>query len=238
MLKRLMALAAVAGILLYAAAPRGLAADEENRPSDQQFVYQASAAGLAEVNLSMLAKDRAHSDDVKKFADRMVQDHSKANKQLNQIADRERLRVAPSMDQRHEMLAAQLARLNGKDFDHAYANAMLQDHEQAVSLFSSEAKNGQNKELKEFASKTLPTLKDHLSMARKLTGHGEKGSAEADHNKHTGEKARTEESDHNKGSKEKGSAESSKENSGKSNADRNKSKTSDSDKDKDRSENK
>ncbi|HJT78354.1 MAG TPA: DUF4142 domain-containing protein [Gemmataceae bacterium] len=217
MLKRCMALAAVAGVLLYAGAARSVAADEENRISDQQFVFQASAAGLAEVNLSMLAKDRAHSDDVKKFAQHMIDEHGKANKKLNQIADRERLRVAPSMDQKHEMLAARLSRLSGKDFDHAYANAMLQDHEQAVSLFEREAKDGQNKELKEYASKALPTLKDHLSMARKLAGHGEKGSAEADHGKHTGEKARTEESGHEKGSKEKGKTGSSKEeNTGKS----------------------
>jgi putative membrane protein len=235
MLKRFAALAAVVGVLLYAGAARSLAADEENRVSDPQFVWQASAAGLAEVNLSMLARDRAHSDDVKKFAQHMIDDHGKANKALIRIADSQRMRVAPSMDQKHETLAAQLARLSGKDFDRAYADAMLKDHEEAVSLFSQEAKHGQNKELKEFADKTLPTLKDHLSMARRLAGHDEKSSAGAGHEDRDRTGARTGETGSDRGTRDKGQTDKSdRDKSDQKNADRNKGGTTGSDKDKSR----
>ncbi len=242
MLKRIMALAAVAGVLLYAGATRGVAADQRSPVSDQQFVWQASAAGLAEVNLSTLAKDRAHSEDVKKFAREMIDDHTKAADKLNHIADRERMRVAPSMDAEHQQLEARLANLSGKDFDRAYADAMLKDHEQAVSLFEREAKDGQNKELKEFADKTLPTLKDHLSMARHLTGHEEKSTAESGHEGHERTGARTDESGRSRTSEEKGRTENTnKDKSNKDNPDnsgKNKNGTSSSDKDRDRSDRK
>ena len=58
--------------------------------------------------------------------------------------------------------------MSGKKFDHEYGNFMVKDHEKAVKLFRKEADKGDNGELKQFASKTLPTLEEHLKMARDL----------------------------------------------------------------------
>jgi putative membrane protein len=142
----------------------------EQSISDPQFVAKASASGLAEVNLSMLAEKQSSSPAVQKFAQRMVRDHSKANKQLNGLADQAQMRVAQRMDAQHQALAEKLSALQGPAFDQAYINAMLKDHEQAVKLFSNEAKNGQNEALRSFASETLPILEEHLQMVRKLAG--------------------------------------------------------------------
>ena len=144
--------------------------------TDEQFVQKASAAGLGEVNLGMLAARQASSPDVKKFAQRMVDDHTKANQELNQIADKKRIRPAPAMDEKHRNLATQLGKLTGADFDRTYLKDQVKDHEEAVALFEAEAKNGKDPDLKAFASKALPTLKEHLEMVRKLAG-GNRGGA-------------------------------------------------------------
>jgi putative membrane protein len=151
---------------------RGARADDRQTTDDRQFVMQASAAGLAEVNLGNMGVKQAHSRDVKKFAEHMVKDHTKANQRLDKLADRLRIMPAQAMDAKHQAAADRMAQMNGAGFDHAFMRQMVKDHEQAVSLFEAEAKHGQDKELRDFAKKTLPTLKEHLKMARDLAGEG------------------------------------------------------------------
>ncbi len=138
---------------------------------DQTFVMKASAAGLAEVNAGLAAPRHTTNADVRKFAKHLVDDHTKANQQLNRIADRKRFRVAQAMDAKHRMALERMATLRGKDFDRAFARQMVKDHEEAISLFRAESKHGRDADLKAFASKTLPTLEEHLHMAEKLAGH-------------------------------------------------------------------
>jgi len=172
MLKRTLLLAAVVGTVFSLGALRAAAADEDQRPlTDQQFVTQASATGLAAVNLARLALEQSSSAEVKKFAQHILDDHTKGNTALNAVADKHRLQPAPSMDAQHQMLMQRLSQLRGEAFDKAFMEAMVKDHKDAVSLFEREAKDGQDKDLKEFASKAVSTLKDHLDMAHKASGH-------------------------------------------------------------------
>jgi len=138
--------------------------------SDEQFVKQVSAAGLAEGNLSRLAMTRASRADVRRFADRMVADHSKANTELLQLANRKGWALAERMDKAHQDAFERMSAQSGADFDRAYMNQMVQDHEAAVALFDRESKNGKDADLKNWASTTLPTLRDHLKMARDTAG--------------------------------------------------------------------
>jgi putative membrane protein len=154
--------------------------DDRQTPDDRQFVMQATAAGLAEVNLGNLAAKQAQNRDVKKFAVRMVKDHTKANQQLDKLADRLRIAPAQAMDAAHQAAADKLAQMNGAAFDRAFMRQIVKDHEQAVSLFEAEAKHGQDKGLQDFASKALPKLKEHLKMARDLAGEG---GRDRDHNR-------------------------------------------------------
>jgi putative membrane protein len=176
MLNRTLLLAALIGTAACLTATARAADEDRNPLTDQQFVTKASAAGLAEVNLGTLAVQHAANNDVKKFAETMVDDHTKANRELNAIADKNRLVPAPTEDEAHRMLADRLARLSGANFDREYVSAMVKAHDEAVSLFEREAKDGQNKELKEFASKTLPTLKHHREMVHKLAGTEKEGT--------------------------------------------------------------
>jgi putative membrane protein len=160
----------------------GLAADErtkedKNAPvTDEQFVMKASEDGLAEVNHGMLAAQKAASPEVKQFGQRMVQDHGKANQELLDLANRKQFKVAKDMGEKHKAVQTKLSSLSGAEFDRQFMHHMVEAHEKAVTLFKTQAKDGKDEAVKAFATKTLPTLEDHLKMARsihaKLEGGG------------------------------------------------------------------
>jgi len=146
-----------------------LQADENKTPvTDEQFVMKASQGGLAEVHLGKLADKNSSNAEVKKFGQRMVDDHSAANRELTTLAARKKFQVADEMDKEHQDLASKLEKMQGSEFDRAFMNAMVKDHEAAVSLFTAKSKDAKDEDLKAFASKTLPTLKDHLDQARNI----------------------------------------------------------------------
>lgn len=163
------------GTCMWLVLPATAQQKKAERPfTDQQFVERASAAGLAEVDLAKLALKHATSEDVKSFARHMIDDHSKANKELDRIADTKNLARATTMNKKHRALAEKLSGLTGADFDREYMKHMVSDHKEAVALFERAARDGQDPAIKEFASKTLPTLREHLKMARKIAGVDEK----------------------------------------------------------------
>jgi putative membrane protein len=140
--------------------------------ADRRFVDMAAQSGLAEVQVAQLADTKSDNAAVKQFADRMVTDHSKANAQLMQIAAGLGVTPPTGPDASDAAAMQKLQGLTGAQFDRMYIRAQVQDHVKAVALFRTEAKGGQNPQLKQFAQQTLPILQDHLQMARALRGHG------------------------------------------------------------------
>jgi putative membrane protein len=150
-------------------APIAVAQDPKQAShSDQMFVQQASSGGLAEVRAGQLATERAASAEVKQFGQQMVTDHTKANQELTTLAQAKQLPVATALDPKHQAMAEQLATLHGAEFDRAYLAGQVADHEQTVTLFTTQATEGHDAELKAFATKTLPTLQEHLRLVRAL----------------------------------------------------------------------
>lgn len=135
---------------------------------DRNFVMEAARGGMAEVKLSQLATDRASHKEVKQFAQHMVHDHMKANQELKQLASSADLSIPEEMDQEHRNLMNRLSGLRGAEFDREYINAMVKDHKKVVAEFKREASQGQDGELKNWASTTLPELQQHLQMAETL----------------------------------------------------------------------
>lgn len=134
----------------------------------KQFVHKAARSGTAEVKLGKMATEQAASTDVKQFGQQMVTDHPQANNKLKEIAQDKNIDVPTEMDEQHQQVAEELAKLQGANFDRAYIRQMVEDHEKAVKLFSKEAQEGQDADLKAFAAETLPTLQEHLKMASQL----------------------------------------------------------------------
>jgi len=135
---------------------------------DRKFVMEAARGNMAEVELGKLAAEKGASDTVKQFGKRMADDHGKAGTELKAFADQKGLTLPTDLDPKHKQLRDRLAKLNGADFDKAYANEMVKDHKKDVADFKREAKAAKDPDLKSWAGKTLPTLEDHLKQAQDM----------------------------------------------------------------------
>ena len=138
--------------------------------SDSAFAMKAAQANMAEVELGKLALQKAMSDDVKKFAQMMVDDHSKANGELTSLAGQKSVSLPTEPLPPAKAAKDHLSTLSGAAFDKAYMDHMVKDHEKAVALFSKEASGGKDPDTTSWAEKTLPTLQQHLAKAREVAG--------------------------------------------------------------------
>lgn len=134
--------------------------------ADREFVENAAKGGMAEVDLGKFAQEHASNPQVKDFAARMVQDHSKANEELRSLAQAKGVTMpaGASLKDNHEM--SKLAKLTGADFDREYMDHMVKDHEKDVKEFQKEAGKAKDADVKNFAANTLPTLQEHLKIAQ------------------------------------------------------------------------
>ncbi|WP_119459016.1 DUF4142 domain-containing protein [Rhodospirillaceae bacterium SYSU D60014] len=139
---------------------------------DRYFLLHAAQDGAAEVAMGKVAVEKAQSEEVKQFAQRMIDDHTQANQKLMEMAEQKDIEVPQEAGAVHEQMMQYLQELSGEQFDQAYMQEQVLDHEAAVSLFEKEAQQGQDAELKSFASETLPTLQEHLESAQQLAGAG------------------------------------------------------------------
>jgi putative membrane protein len=137
-------------------------------PSDKTFVKKAAEGGIAEVELGKLATEKAASQDVKRFGQRMIDDHSKANDELQQVAQTQgiTLPTQPSPAEKDEK--ERLSKLSGQQFDKVYMATMLKDHRKDIAEFRQEGKSGRDTAIKDFAKQTLPTLESHLKEAETI----------------------------------------------------------------------
>lgn len=161
------------GTLWAQAASSEDAATSHSPISDQDFFHKASRDGAIEVQMGQLAEQKASSPRMRAFAEQLVKDHTAANKALATLAGRKNepiVQQAPDSE-----LMEHLQSLNGDDFDKAYASAMVGGHQKAVELFDA-ATHSSDPDVKAFASRTLPTLRHHLEMARALTSHAPLGA--------------------------------------------------------------
>lgn len=160
---------------------------------DKRFVTEAAQGGMAEVALGNVAKSNGQNDAVKQFGDRMVTDHGKANDELKQLAQQKSWTLPTDADAKHKKDQDMLQGKQGADFDKMYMQHMVKDHQKDVKAFQRCANSCTDPDLKAWASKTLPTLQEHLQMAQQaaqqvgapMAG----GAGHAGHMKKSGKKA-------------------------------------------------
>lgn len=136
--------------------------------ADRQFLNEAAEGNKAEVELGQLAQQKASSDDVKKFGQRMVDDHTKAGQQVDQLASEKGVNVPDKLSAKDQATKARLEKLSGKQFDEAYMRDMVRDHAKDVSAFQREARTAKDSDVKSYAQNTVGTLQDHLKMAKQI----------------------------------------------------------------------
>ena len=136
------------------------------------FARTAAMSDLYEMEASRLAEQRSQSAQVKQFAQHMLRDHQKTTNELKgllpQIQGVSASQLPTSLDQQHQALVQQLQGAQGAQLDRVFAQQQIQAHQTAVDLFRSYAQSGDNAQLKQWASQTLPSLEEHLRQAQQL----------------------------------------------------------------------
>jgi putative membrane protein len=143
-------------------------ADNQSEPlsqSDQTFVKEAADAGLTEVRMGELAQKQAASASVKEFSSMMIKDHNAANEELRNFGAKNGITLPTDLCSDCRRKYNGLVEYKGAAFDKKYMEQMVADHRDVVLRFERQSKDGNNKELKDWARTKLQTLKHHLSMA-------------------------------------------------------------------------
>ena len=135
---------------------------------DREFLTTAIQAGLAEVEFAQLALENAQDEQVRGFAERMVEEHTAANEQLMNLAETAGMAPPTEMDRQHQTLFQQLSELSGGEFDRRYMQGQVEDHRTAVELYSTEATQPRGP-VDALAGQLLPALREHLEMAQQLS---------------------------------------------------------------------
>ncbi len=156
----------------------------DSQMQEKAFVREAMEGGMAEVQLGQLAAQKASSDDVKQFGQKMVDDHTRLNEEMQPVA--QQLGVAPptKLSKKDEKTMATLQNLSGAQFDNEYIKCMLKDHKKDASEFKTEAQQAQNPAVKQAAQQGSQVIDQHLQMIEQIaqshnvtTGKGKNSSA-------------------------------------------------------------
>ena len=135
---------------------------------DKEFFIAAAQGNMSEVALGRMANDKAANGDVKSFGNRMITDHGRASAELQQLALTKGVALPAVVGKEESRAADELSKKVGRDFDQSYINEMIRDHEKDVKEFERAASEVTDPDLKAWAVKTLPTLREHLAMAKQI----------------------------------------------------------------------
>ena len=148
---------------LFCAASTGWAAEK----ATQKFMTEAIQGNLAEVAMGQLAQQKGQSEGIKSFGRQLAKDHSDANQKATAAASA--LGITPPTEPTKKQRADhdKMAKLADAKFDRAFSQAMVKDHNKDVKAYEKAAKL-RDAEAANYASQALPTLKQHLNMAKGL----------------------------------------------------------------------
>lgn len=135
---------------------------------DKIFVKKAMQGSLAQVQLGQLTLQKSTNDQVKKFAQKMIDDHTKLNDQMKPVAQQLRVDIPTEVSKKDKGLMGKMQGLSGAAYDQAYIKDMVKDHKQDLSEFQMEASNGHDPSVKDAAMQGSKIISEHLQMAQQL----------------------------------------------------------------------
>ncbi len=140
--------------------------DDTKMENDAEWAVKAADGGMEEVQLGKLAQSNGTSPKVKELGKMMVDDHSKANEELKALAAKKNITLPAALSEKRQKDYDDLAKKTGADFDKAYTNMMIDDHQEDIDLFKKEGNDGKDADIKAWAAGKVATLEHHLEMAK------------------------------------------------------------------------
>jgi putative membrane protein len=145
----------------------GVKADQQ-AAIDKMFVKKAMQGSIAQVQLGQLTLQKSNNDQVKKFAQKMIDDHTKLNEQMKPVAQQLRVDIPTDVSKKDKALMSKMQALSGAAYDEAYLKDMVKNHKQDLSEFQLEAANGHDPSVRDAATQGSKTISEHLQMAQQL----------------------------------------------------------------------
>jgi putative membrane protein len=144
--------------------------------SDLKIMQQMAHSNLAEIETGKIAQSKSQNDTVKKFAQQMIDDHTKSQTELQQLAQAKGVTLPSAPDKKHQEMAKKLSGMSGEEFDRTYMKqGGVADHQKTLKLLQKAQKDAKDPELKALAAKTTPVVEQHLQLAQEHAGHGKDG---------------------------------------------------------------
>lgn len=135
---------------------------------DSKFMMMMATGGMNEITLSQTAVAKSTNEEIKSYAQKMIDDHTAVGEELKTLASNKGVTLPMEPDAKHKAMNEKLSAMSGMEFDMMYLKAMVKDHEKTVALLTKESNNGKDADAKALAAKTLPTVQMHLDMAKKM----------------------------------------------------------------------
>ncbi|WP_439881029.1 DUF4142 domain-containing protein [Pontibacter sp. MBLB2868] len=144
------------------------AAGVQNMKNDALFAAEAASSNMLQIQLSEAALERGVSPEVKDFAQEMVKDHRQMMDELQDLASKTQLVLPETLGNAHQKVYTEITDKQGIAFDVAYIREMVDQHKNLLDRYEDISENGNSMELKQFASKQLPIIRQHLEMAERM----------------------------------------------------------------------
>jgi len=136
---------------------------------DSALIVDVDGSNSAELSLGRMAQQKATNAQVKQFAQRMVTDHQSMQNEWRAVASQGGVTISGTVNPTYQQQVTRLNQLSGAEFDRAFMNAMVQNHQSAVNAFQSRGQNSSSTEVRTLVNKGLPTIQEHLRVARQLS---------------------------------------------------------------------
>lgn len=146
----------------------GQNAKEADQAGDKSFVKKAMQGGAVVLRSSQIALQKSSDEQLKRFAQRMVDDHTKMDEQFKPVAMQLGLPGTIDPPKKEQAMIDRLQSLSGDDFNKAYVKMMLQDHGKEAAAFKQEAANGKLPALKDLAAHDVSVIEDHQQMIQDI----------------------------------------------------------------------
>jgi putative membrane protein len=146
----------------------GMSAAGQPSVTDKMFVRRAMEGSMAEVQLGQLTLQKSNNDQVKQFAQHMIDDHTKLNDQMKPVAQQLGVSAPNQVSKKDRATMAKLQALSGSAYDEAYIRDMVKDHKQDLSEFQGEASSGQDQTVKDAATQGSRVISQHLQMIQQI----------------------------------------------------------------------
>ncbi|MBA4240297.1 MAG: DUF305 domain-containing protein [Sphingobacteriaceae bacterium] len=136
-----------------------------SKENDAQFLVNATALNLNTIELAQLAQQKSTNDDLKSFAIMLEKDHKASIKEITSLANTKFIIIPKSMTDDGKTNFKDLTNLSTIEFEKAYTNIMVKEHQEAIILFDKASTESKDQEIKALAAATLPKLRQHLDIA-------------------------------------------------------------------------